>query len=393
MKHPFIPFFVVLTTLLLGCSETQKYDTVISNVNLFDGEKNLGVVNIGVNNDSIAVISTHQLLSENMIDGKGKFVMPGMVNSHTHMTSIENVKEGFSHGILANLNMHTGNESLEGEWKKMSRDSTNFPLLFGAGYAATVPGGHPTQFSRDMETISDSVSIKKWVNNRIENGADYIKIVRDDHPFLQYPPGNTLTYEQIDSIILYARNRGYKTVVHAVEPDQFLRISQSNPNGFIHTQVFVSDIKLDKSDWQLIKESGVFFTPNFMLDSQNQDFEDESNKKWAVENFLSIDEYIEFVKEIHNNGITLLAGTDSPNAGLNFGSDFIEELKFFKRIGLSNEEILRTATGNPAKAFDLPVGLLKEGSKANFVLFTESPLDDLNNIEKIEIIWKNGIRN
>ena len=40
MKHPFIPFFVVLTTLLLGCSETQKYDTVISNVNLFDGEKN-----------------------------------------------------------------------------------------------------------------------------------------------------------------------------------------------------------------------------------------------------------------------------------------------------------------------------------------------------------------
>ena len=393
MKLFFKLLFATSITLLIGCTENPKYDLVISNVNLFDGEKNQGIVNIGINKDSIAAITTHELTSENVIDGKGKFVMPGMVNSHTHMTTIENVKEGFTHGIMANLNMHTGNESRELQWKQMSRDSVNFPFLFGAGYAATVPGGHPTQFSKGMETISDSISIKTWVDNRIANGADYIKIVRDNHPFLQYPAGNTLTYEQIDSIILYARNRGYKTVVHAVEPDQFLRISQSKPNGFIHTQVFVSDIKLDKSDWQLIKKSGVFFTPNFMLDSQNHNFEDEADKKWAMENFLAIEEYIEFVKEIHSNGITLLAGTDSPNAGLNFGSDFIKELKFFKRVGLSNDEILKIATGNPAKAFDLPVGLLKEGSKANLLLLTKSPLEDINNIEEIEIILKNGIKN
>lgn len=384
--------FLSLTLVLFGCSKTIKYDLVISNVRLFDGEKNQGIVNIGINGDSIAIISNDRLTSNNTIDGTGKFVMPGMINSHTHTTSLENVKEGYPYGILANLNMHTGEENRELQWKQMSRDSTNFPLLFGAGHAATVPGGHPTQFSPNMETINDSISIKKWVDNRIKNGANYIKIIRDDHPFLQYLPGKTLSYEQIDSIILYAHNRGYKTVVHATEPDQFLRISRSKPNGFVHTQVFKSDIKLSKSDWQLIKNSGVFFSPNFMLDSKNLDFDDESDKKWAMENFLSVDEYIEFVKEIHRNGITLLAGTDSPGADLNFGSDFIEELMYYKKVGLSNEEILRTATGNPAKVFDLPVGLLKEGSKANLILLTNSPLDDLTNLKKIEIIWKNGVR-
>lgn len=60
---------------------------------------------------------------------------------------------------------------------------------------------------------------------------------------------------------------------------------------------------------------------------------------------------------------------------------------------MSNVEVLKTATGNAARAFGLPVGVLAEGEKANLVLLSGSPVADLENLRAVEGIWKNGVRN
>ena len=78
---------------------------------------------------------------------------------------------------------------------------------------------------------------------------------------------------------------------------------------------------------------------------------------------------------------------------MNFGADFYLELELYKMAGLSNIEILKTATGNAAKAFDLPIGELTIGSKANMILLSNSPISDLENLRKVEQVWKNGKTN
>ena len=52
-----------------------------------------------------------------------------------------------------------------------------------------------------------------------------------------------------------------------------------------------------------------------------------------------------------------------------------------------------SVTGNAAKAFNLPIGELKIGSKANMVLLSDSPINDIENLRKVVQVWKNGKTN
>jgi imidazolonepropionase-like amidohydrolase len=392
--------FYLFAIVIASCSQPSEYDLVIKNVGLFNGEEDVGIVNIAINSDTIAAISTEALLSDSTIDGSGKYVIPGMVNAHVHVTTLNQVKEGYPYGILANLNMHTGLEERELRWKEISRDSTGYSLLYGAGHAATVPGGHPNQFSPDMETISDLVSIREWVDNRIAAGVDYIKIVRDNHPWFYNPSLPTLSYEQIGELISYSRGKGYKAVVHIGKAVELAEIAGLKPDGFVHIWSFKTESELTDQQWDAIRECECFIIPTAVLSKGSQNSSEEEMRdpdgrmrEWAEQNFLSADETIEALRKLHEIGVLIVAGTDAPNNGINFSDDLFSELEMYQQAGMNNLEVLRTTTGNAAKAFDIEVGLLEIGSKANLVLLNGNPIDDLENLKKVEQIWKNGKTN
>jgi imidazolonepropionase-like amidohydrolase len=75
---------------------------------------------------------------------------------------------------------------------------------------------------------------------------------------------------------------------------------------------------------------------------------------------------------------------------MDFGADYYLELSLYKMAGMSNLEILKAATGNAAKAFGLPIGELKIGSKASMVILNGNPIEDIENLKKVEQVWKNG---
>src|SRR5690606_21249224 len=88
--------------MLAACTADRTYDLVIQNVGLFDGERDLGMVNLAINADSIAAISVKPLVSDSVIDGTGKYLVPGMVNSHAHIWEASHLKEAYRAGVLAN---------------------------------------------------------------------------------------------------------------------------------------------------------------------------------------------------------------------------------------------------------------------------------------------------
>lgn len=391
MKNLTKLLLLIAIFIFVGCSAPIKYDIIIKNVGLFDGDIDRGIVNIGIRNDSIISISKEPLRGDSIIDGTHKYVMPGMVNAHVHVSTLEELKESYSFGILANLNMHTGLEKRELEWKNMSKDSIGYPLLFGSGHAATVPNGHPNQFSPDMETINDSISIKQWVDNRLANNVDYIKIVRDNHSWMGRSPLPTLSYEQIKQIIDYTHSKGYKAVVHAVHADDFLEISKFKPDGFVHMWDYKENAQLKDENYKMIAESGAFIvlTSGITLKTATMDLP-PFMKTFLKENILNSDERKDIIKKIHDYGITIIAGTDAQQGQMNFGDDYYYELDLYKQAGLSNLEVLKTATGNPSKEFDIPVGTIETGTKPNMLLISGNPIESLDFIKKIELIWKNG---
>lgn len=379
-----------LIILTMGCSNPAQHELVIQNVGLFDGYEDLGMVNIAINSDTIAVITTNALAGDSIIDASGKYMIPGLVNAHVHASDIEHLSQGYSEGILYLLNMHTGLEEREADWKKSSIDSLGLSTLYGSGHAATVPGGHPTQFSPDMETISDSLSIEDWLENRTNNGVDYIKIIRDNHEWMGEPALPTLDYETIEKLIVAAHQKEYKVVVHANTVEEMTEIAKFEPDGFVHMLDYKEDYPVPESYYRAIANSGAFIIPTGGISLKEMQGAPPFIVDWLENNLLDSQQRAEIIRDYNQNGIMLVAGTDAQEGQMNFSDDYFLELELYKMAGLSNLEILKAATGNAAKAFPLPIGELKVGGQASFVLLDADPLNDISNLKKVNQIWKNG---
>jgi adenine deaminase len=100
---------IFLLALSSACHPGPSYEFVIRNVGLFDGEKDLGIVNIAINGDTIAAISKDPLDGDSMLEASGKYLIPGLVNSHVHIWELEQLKEGYDAGVLAHMGMHASN--------------------------------------------------------------------------------------------------------------------------------------------------------------------------------------------------------------------------------------------------------------------------------------------
>lgn len=381
----------LITVGLMGCSTPDTYELVIQNVGLFDGYEDRGLVNIAINQDTIAAISTEELKGDSIMDGSGKYIIPGLVNAHVHASTIEQLQEGYPLGILTLLNMHTGLEDRELEWKKIYRDSMGYSTLYGAGHAATVPGGHPTQFSPDMETINDSLSIADWVAHRVASNVDYIKIIRENSEWMGMPGPPTLSYEQIGELIELAQQKGYKAVVHTSRAEEMTEIGKFKPDGFVHMVSSKEDYPPSEAYYQSLAASGAFVIPTAGITLKPMEATlPPPMAEWIRNNIMSSEEHAQVIRKMHEHGVLIVAGTDAQEGQMNFGEDYYLELDLYKMAGLSNEEILKTATGNAAIAFGLPIGELKVGSKANMLLLSDNPLLDIDNIKKVEQVWKNG---
>ena len=381
---------LLLVPFAMSCTEKINHDVVIQNVHFFDGYEDKGIVNIAINADTIAAISSDKLSGDSLIEGHRKFVMPGMVNAHVHVSSLSQLKEGYPLGITALLNMHTGLEERELKWKKVSKDSAGFSELYGAGHAATVPGGHPNQFSPEMETINDSLTIENWLEHRIIKQVDYIKIVREHHEWMGYPPLPTLDFEQIEKLILLAHQNKLKAVVHSNTVEEMLRIAAFEPDGFVHMPDYKEDYPIPESYFEAIAASGAFIIPTSGISLKPMDGAPPFVTDWVKNNLLDAQQRAEIIKKYHEYGILIVAGTDAQEGQMDFSTDFFLELELYKMAGLSNLEILKTATGNASLAFGLPIGQLRVGSNATMVLLKENPLDNIENLKSVEQVWKDG---
>jgi hypothetical protein len=96
------------------------------------------------------------------------------------------------------------------------------------------------------------------------------------------------------------------------------------------------------------------------------------------------------LKKIHGAGVNVVAGTDAGNVGTMHASSFLKELEAMKYAGLSNADVLKTATFNSAVCFNQNTGLIEKGRKADLVILSSNPLENLENLTSAEYVIKSG---
>lgn len=98
------------------------------------------------------------------------------------------------------------------------------------------------------------------------------------------------------------------------------------------------------------------------------------------------------LKKMSDAGVTIVAGTDAGNIGTQHASSYLNELKTMKKSGLSNWQIIQSATINPAKLFNKENSTvsISIGKKADMVLLNANPIDSLENLTKIDVVFNKG---
>lgn len=369
---------IILSIILIISFQTKAQDAfIIKDVKLFDGEKIIKNTSVKVVGDKIEEVSPDLEATEEIeiINGKGKTLMPALSNAHVHAWTPQALKEAACAGVLNVMDMH-GVEPFQVGMRNL-KDSTGYARYYAAGYAATAPEGHGTQFGFPVPTIEQPGDAKKFVNDRIKAKVDYIKIIIE-------PYKATLTIETVAEIIKEAHQANLKAVVHVSNLNDAIEVTENNADALVHIWW---DKPISPEKLKLLAENQDFFIIPTLLTTLKA-FESMGEK---ATDFLSKVELLNEIKKLHQAGIPILAGTDPPNLEINYGSDLYEELFLLSEADLSNIEVLKSATINTARAFNLKnVGLIKKGYLADMLLIEGNPTKNIKDIKNIEIIWKAG---
>lgn len=369
-----IVLFAMLFQILLWSQEAF----VIQNVTLFDGTAITPKTSVLIVEGKIAKVSTTIKGDYKRVDGAGKFLMPAMTNAHVHTWSPAQLQEAARAGVMNLLDMH-GLEPMQGLMKQQ-REVPGNARLYVAGYAATAPDGHGTQYGFPVPTLEQPADAKQWVADRISAGVDHIKIIIE-------PWKNTITHETAKAIIEEAHIANKVTVVHISKEEDAYKVLSNGADGLVH--IWTDTVMPEEHLQDLIQNQNFFIIPTILTNVLVQTAYFGKTETEAQEVALRLQKE---VKRLYEAGIPILAGTDPPNANINIGTDLYKELVYFSKAGIPAVEVLKSATSLPADKFNLEnVGYIKEGYTADLLLLNKSPLDNMQNLDSLSMIWKAGI--
>lgn len=99
------------------------------------------------------------------------------------------------------------------------------------------------------------------------------------------------------------------------------------------------------------------------------------------------------LKILSDAGVLIATGTDAGNIGTLHASSYLRELKAMHKSGMSNWQVIQASTINGAKVLDKEdeFGSISVGKKANLILLNANPLENIENIGKIDFVINNGV--
>jgi imidazolonepropionase-like amidohydrolase len=411
----FAAAFLVALGMISHVPAAAQESIVFTGARVFDGKQVIPEATVIVQGGTISAVAagagTPVPAGAKVIDARGKTLLPGLIDAHTHTFSLDQLRAAAVFGVTTELDMFTNREFAAARRAEEARGEANGRAdMRSAGTLVTAPRGHGTEYGFPIPTISSPQQAGAFVAERIAEGSDYIKIVYDDGSEIGLP-WKTIDRATLAAVIREAKARKKLAVVHILAREFARDAIEAGADGLVH--LFV-DKPVDDALVRLAAERKVFVIPTLTVLKSAQRIKQGSAalaEDPAVAEYLSADELRTLkssfpgptapaeaqkipgaaVKALKSAGVRILAGTDSSNPGTAHGASIHAELALLVAAGLSPIESLAAATSETAAAFGLSDrGSIAPGLRADLVLVDGDPTREITSTRKIAGVWKQG---
>ncbi len=438
---------LALLLCLSGCSGDQAgsgSELIITDVTLIDGTGSDPHAGVDIRIADGRIIEIGPDLSAasaaETIDGSGKYVIPGLIDAHVHMDApivfqltpeekvrvVENNPRAFLYnGVTTVLNV-----SSEVDWIFEQRQAERegrllSPRLYVMGRSFTPVDGWGSRHGGALGDADDAVA---RAQDYISRGTDGFKVIIEDGLGAS-GTYNRMSEEMMMAISKVARENDVPIYTHAINLDEFHSAVAMSSTAIVHG--LEDPIPPGDTILQDMVENNVMFVPthslweaflrhdeaaadlndpilrgsvpHFLLDyMQDPDYRAEETRRflavadmpvyqWAEE---KIPVFSENILKAHQAGVIVAAGTDAGGpVGYNFqGYNLPWEVKLFVQAGLTPMEALVAATRNGAMVIGVEdqLGTVATGKLADLLILSANPLEDIENIRKIETVIYKG---
>ena len=308
----------------------------------------------------------------------GGYLIPGLIDCHVHIEGLETLRTLAHSGVTTALDMANRMSLLAS-----LRGVRGVADLRAAGTAAESPTSTHAQLlkSGPIDLITSPADADAWVAARIDEGADYIKVVIDLPGFDQ---------ETVDALVAAAHSRGRKVVAHAARADAVAMAQAAGVDILTHAPL---DRPIDVAQAAALVAAGAIIVPTLVM----MEGMVVGLTRAGVPG-LTYDPARTSVAALHAAGMPILAGTDANAAPFAptkppFGESLHHELELLVNAGLTPAEALDAATALPAGHFGLfDRGRILPGLRADLVLLEADPLADISATRGIRGVWVAGQR-
>ena len=334
-----------------------------------------------------------------IIDLGDSTILPGLIDAHTHITyhfdetghfgllgdatpevtlkyAEENARNTVEAGVTTIRNLGASDRV-----DLRLRDAINRGDVVGPRIIAS---GEPLM-AYDLQDASSQAErtalVRSFVLARVAEGADVIKIFEgvDDR-------GSPLfSRMDIQVAVEEARRAGLKVAVHAHEAAA-IKAAVEGGCASIEHGTFLDDeaIKLMAKHHTALVPT--LYLPTHYLEHKKQFVFD--NSTWSFFERLR-SHNLENLRRAKQAGVLIVSGSDAV-AGVHGHN--VREIEWLVKAGLSPLEAIRAATIDAAKLLGMEdkVGEIREGKLADIISVAGDPLRDINSLERVQFVMKNG---
>jgi imidazolonepropionase-like amidohydrolase len=426
IKSSFLILLLIIPFMLF--SREVKHDCLITNVNIVDVKtgKILKNKTIAIDNNRITAIYDNEIVgsdSTSIIDGKGKYLIPGLWDMHAHYN--------WSHVDLDPLLIANGITGVREMWGNMpafveiqKRPQQEGLLSPDVYLSADLIDGNPPAMPGSLVVTTPAEAVDA-VKNQIDKNVDFIKVYSNlsedcfmaiaeearkrNIPFAGHIPNGVSIYEAIKAGMASSEHLyGFLNACSTIDTSNEALISTFSEKKFdsicsvlakssmwLCPTLTVNRAMSYLNDSIFINDNRIAYLPAYVIEIWNQKMNPYT--KSQIDNFANSTRVrylfeLSLIGKMNEKGVKFIAGTDFPNPYVFPGFSLHDELLLMVKGGMPALDALRAATINAALFMNKKddFGSVEVGKIASLILLNMNPLENIENTKTIETVIVRG---